>query len=687
MGVNKQTFFLGGLLLFLVAVGMDAQPQTAPRAGAPTQATPNLAAQQPKAKISGTVTKAGTGEPVRKASVTLMPNTGAGGQGNRGQGPGQIPQFGQQGQQRGQPQNQPGQTGQPQNGQQGQQRGAGAGSVRSVTTGDDGAFTFPDIAAGTYRVRVDRDGFLSQEYGQRSWTGTGVPVTVQAGQTLSTVNFQLVQGGTIVGRILDENLEPVTGIQVQALSYSYQNGTRTLVSERQVQTNDLGEYRLYWLTPGDHYVSAIPNSRRGGLVQGAQQFNQRGGGRGGPQIPPVPNAQDTPEETYAPAFYPGGSDPETATPVRVAAATELRGIDFVLRPTPTTKVSGRVVGMDIIPTTQQLQQEAQQQTQQGRGGRGGNNGRGGGRGGPFGGGGMQVMLTRVGASTGGGGRGQGGPGGGGRGGGRGGALNGVQSLAAVSADGTFEITNVVPGTYNLVAVQQAQNQIYSTRIRLDVGPGGVSGINLAVRPGVEIPGQIYVDGTAPANFQMNRLRVSLTSEDALPLGNTNAQVDENGKFSLPNVPAMSYRVNVQGMPSGAYLIAGRFGSSDALGETLQVDSAGTLALQIGFAPGTVTGTVTDNTGQPFPGAITVLIPAARNRRDLYKTTNSDQSGSVNFSNVAPGDYKLIAWEDVPQGAYYNADFVQPYEDRAQSVHVERNTSPSVQLKVIPRNDQ
>src|SRR4026209_3014801 len=88
---------------------------------------------------------------------------------------------------------------------------------------------------------------------------------VPAGQTLSAVSFQLVQGGTIIGRILDENFEPVTGIQAQSLMYTYQNGTRTLVSERQVQTNDLGEYRLYWLTPGDHFVSAIPNSRRGGL--------------------------------------------------------------------------------------------------------------------------------------------------------------------------------------------------------------------------------------------------------------------------------------------------------------------------------------------------------------------------------------------------------------------------------------
>jgi hypothetical protein len=93
-------------------------------------------------------------------------------------------------------------------------------------------FTFADITPGSYRVRVDRDGFLSQEYGQKSWTGSGVPITLQANQTLSGVNFQLIQGGTIVGRILDENLEPVTGIRVEALTYTYQETAPSSPNDR-----------------------------------------------------------------------------------------------------------------------------------------------------------------------------------------------------------------------------------------------------------------------------------------------------------------------------------------------------------------------------------------------------------------------------------------------------------------------
>jgi hypothetical protein len=150
---------------------------------------------------------------------------------------------------------------------------------------------------------------------------------------------------------------------------------------------------------------------------------------------------------------------------------------------------------------------------------------------------------------------------------------------------------------------------------------------------------------------------------------------------------MSYRVNVQGLPTGAYLIAGKFGNVDALGEPLQVDQSGSLALQVGFSPGQVAVGVADSVGQPFSGAITVLIPSVRNRTDLYRTVTSDQSGQVVFTGVAPGDYKVIAWEDVPQGAYLNADFVAPYEDRAQSIHVDRASSTAAQVKVIPRDGQ
>src|SRR5262249_16914878 len=138
---------------------------------------------------------------------------------------------------------------------------------------------------------------------------------------------------------------------------------------------------------------------------------------------------------------------------------------------------------------------------------------------------------------------------------------------------------------------------------------------------------------------------------------------------------------------GSYLVSGRHGSSDALNDLLQVSDAGSqLALRIGFTPGSVAGTVTDKTGQPSRAATAVLVPSARNRMDLYRSATSDQDGKFSFANVAPGEYKILAWEDVPRGAYTDATFLKTFEDRGKVLTLEKSESESVQVTVIAANE-
>ena len=63
------------------------------------------------------------------------------------------------------------------------------------------------------------------------------------------------------GRILDEFGDPVSYVQVTPMRYQYQQGSRRLTpAGRSGQTNDIGEYRIYGLSPGQYYVSAtLPN--------------------------------------------------------------------------------------------------------------------------------------------------------------------------------------------------------------------------------------------------------------------------------------------------------------------------------------------------------------------------------------------------------------------------------------------
>jgi protocatechuate 3,4-dioxygenase beta subunit len=529
-------------------------------------------------------------------------------------------------------------------------RGAVSQNQTAVTTSNDGIFSFSGIDPGQYRIVAERDGYIRQEFGQRTYSGTGTIISISSGQNLTNINFQLTPAGTIAGRILDEDGEPLAGVQVQSLTYAYPNGRRTLVPGRTVETNDLGEYRLYWLTPGEYVVSAIPTRGRGFLAR--QTRNAR-------------FERASAEESYAPSYFPGSIDPETATPIQLPAVAEVRGIDFILRPVQTVTLRGRVVSP--IPSTEVPPPPPRGQPQQGP--RGGQlrqlaqNFRNS----------VQIVLSRSGSRG---------------GGGRGGV---GQPATAASADGGFEIRNVIPGSYTVTAVFRQNDQQYSARTRIEVNDRDVENINLALRPGIEVPGQIYLDGTPPAQFQIDRIRVGLVSTEDVPAGDTNTQVKPDATFVLSNVPALTYRVNITGLPAGAYAIAGRYGAVDALNEPFQIDGSQVLPLQvqIGFSAGRVDGYVTGRGDQPLPGATSVLIPAAphRNRLDLYKTAATDQYGRFSFTSVAPGDYKVFAWEEVPQGAYQDPAFVSRFEDRGRPIRVEKGAAVMVQAPVIPANER
>ena len=102
------------------------------------------------------------------------------------------------------------------------------------------------------------------------------------------------------------------------------------------------------------------------------------------------------------------------------------------------------------------------------------------------------------------------------------------------------------------------------------------------------------------------------------------------------------------------------------------------------AGGVVEGSVRIEQDRVFTGAQVVLIPAARrDRRDLYKTASVDQYGRFTIQGIAPGAYKVFAWEDAPSGAYLDPGFVRQYEEMGTSVDIEQGGSVQAQVYLIP----
>ena len=79
----------------------------------------------------------------------------------------------------------------------------------------------------------------------------------------------------------------------------------------------------------------------------------------------------------------------------------------------------------------------------------------------------------------------------------------------------------------------------------------------------------------------------------------------------------------------------------------------------------------------------ILLPDIRRRNELYRTTTTDVSGRFHFDRVPPGDYKVFSWEEVEDGAWYDADFMTANESRGMPVRIGEGRTETARVEVIP----
>jgi protocatechuate 3,4-dioxygenase beta subunit len=187
--------------------------------------------------------------------------------------------------------------------------------MNTVTTDAAGRFAMTGIAPGKYRLSAERSGFIVTQYGARGPGKVGAMLTLEPGQKSSGLDMRLTPHGVIAGRVLDEEGEPVSGVDVQVMRQQYMNGRKQMARANGASTNDLGEYRAFGLPPGRYYVSAT-------LRANAMQ----------PQS----------DEEYVTTWFPRNADATGAAPIDVAAGAQLRNIDLQLAKMHTVTVSGRV---------------------------------------------------------------------------------------------------------------------------------------------------------------------------------------------------------------------------------------------------------------------------------------------------------------------------------------------------------
>lgn len=195
---------------------------------------------------------------------------------------------------------------------------AGATAIRT-TTDENGNFNFSDVPAGRYRAapytlsHIAAPDSKSSEYERE--------ITVTHDQTLEGIDFALIRGGVITGRVTDANGRPLIRETI-SLAGADDSAPARLWSPNNSSmflTDDRGVYRLYGLPPGKYFVSA-----------------------GGGEMSFFFGDRKTPR-----TYYPGVADRARAKPVEVTAGGEAIGIDIgVVNSARGYQASGRVIDGD-----------------------------------------------------------------------------------------------------------------------------------------------------------------------------------------------------------------------------------------------------------------------------------------------------------------------------------------------------
>ena len=226
------------------------------------------------------------------------------------------------------------------------------------------------------------------------------------------------------------------------------------------------------------------------------------------------------------------------------------------------------------------------------------------------------------------------------------------------------------------------------RATVDISSADVTGVIVPLAEPITVTGTVKVEGTQPASN--TRLTVSLSSIERLPVGSPSGRMTDATSFRLDSVAPDAYYITFGGLPAGTYVKSVRLSNQEVLEKGIDLtNTRGTANLDVLLSPksATLSGVVTDK-DQPLSGSYVVILADPPREAQIYlnKSTTTDQNGKFSFSGLAPGDYKLYAWEEYRQGTTQNPDMAAPFAQKAIKVSLKESSAESVELTVLKAED-
>lgn len=516
-------------------------------------------------------------------------------------------------------------------------RAGGGSQTFGARIQPDGTYKIHRLEPGTYFLRLTSPGYAPAQYHPRADGSPppnpaamgSAPVTVSAGSATSGIDFQAYRHAVILGRVLDENGQPMSQAQVRAHSRMEIDGNVQMVPRGYAMTDDRGEYRLGNLPPGEYeiVVEARIAMHMGNVVD---------------RTDPV---KDQPLPSYATTYYPGVTDRAQALPVRVAAGEEKFGIDFLVRPGGGYTISGAALLADGKPCVGCMLVITRKSDDT-----------------------MSFLMPTTMTSV----------------NSRDGAF-----VRTGLGDGSYQVMggSRIPNERGFLVGEFAVAGADVKDLRFTLRPGVTIAGSLRMdgtpkTAPEESPRSTYV----LLQPKDNPLLMSFGGGGVSSGAQRDAVVDDQEQFRFEESPPMRYRIRAR-LKSGYYLSQVIHGAEDVSASGLDLtDAAGevTLRLIAKADGGLVYGKATGEDGSAKPGAQVRMVPLGANeaREDFSRVAVADQSGAFRLDTIPPGDYVLFALASSGTPIGSRSAEMEQLKQRGQRITVKPDSTQQVEAKLV-----
>jgi carboxypeptidase family protein len=519
---------------------------------------------------------------------------------------------------------------------------------KTAMTDADGRYEFRDLPAGRFNLSATKAGYVTVQYGQTRPFESGKAIDLTDGQVMDKADFSMPRGSAISGRLVDEFGDPVADAMVSAMRSAWSGGRRRLQpTGRTAMTNDLGQFRIYGLSPGDYYVNA---TFRGMDMMGMEiamaAAMGNGAGGGGP-------VGSNPNSGYSPTYFPGTANGAEAQKITLAVGQEAQNTDFALLPVKLAKITGTVISSEGKPVEGSMINAVPRNVE-----------------------GMGMMM--------------------------------MAGNARSDKNGNFTIPNLAPGEYTLqsrslqiMTTGGGDNMMFTARIGGDTGaeseagtlPITVSGEDLSnvvivTSKGATASGRVvFEDGSKPSS--VTTIRVSATAVDsdapAAAFGGGSGNVKADGTFELKGLSGIRI-IRAVNVPSGWMLMSVRVNGNDITDSGMDFksgESTNGIEVTLTSKLTEVNGTVKDSSQQVKDYTVVVFADEPQKwtlPNSRYITgSRPDQEGRFQIKNLPAGGYLAIAVDYLAQGEWNDPDILERLKVQATGFSIKEGETKTLNL--------